>query len=115
VGLSGVAAQGVSDRVIVPLPSNQADGAVGSVTADRSVALTGVGGSGAVGTMTIADRILALTGVSAKGATGDVIAVYWKLIDDSQTANWQNIGNSQTPTWGVIETAQTPAWEEVVT
>jgi hypothetical protein len=65
--------------------------------------------------MTIADRILALTGVSAKGATGDVIAVYWKLIDDSQTANWQNIGNSQTPTWGVIETAQTPAWEEVVT
>jgi hypothetical protein len=65
--------------------------------------------------MTIAERIKALTGVAATGQVGNVIAVYWKLIDDSQTANWQNIGNSQTPAWGTVETAQTPNWEEVVT
>jgi hypothetical protein len=65
--------------------------------------------------MSIAARILALTGVSATGSTGDVTAVYWKLIDDSQTANWQNIGNSQTPAWGTVETAQTPNWVEIVT
>jgi hypothetical protein len=45
-----------------------------------------------------------LTGVLGTGSAGTVIAVYWKLIDDSQTANWQNINNSQTA-----------AWEEVIT
>jgi hypothetical protein len=54
--------------------------------------------------MTVAERILALTGVAANGAVGDVIAVYWKVIDDSETANWQNVSNSQTPTWTTVTT-----------
>jgi hypothetical protein len=65
--------------------------------------------------MTVAERVKALTGVAATGAVGDVIAVYWKLIDDSQNANWQNISNSQTPTWTTVATTQTPEWEEIVT
>jgi len=101
--------------VIVPLLPNTATGAVGSVSADRSVALTGVGALGAVGTMTVAERIKALTGVAASGAVGDVIAVYWKPIDDSQNANWQNITNPQTPGWSTVSTVQTPDWEEIVT
>jgi hypothetical protein len=101
--------------VIVPLLPNTATGEVGSVSADRSIALTGVGARGAVGTMTVAERIKALTGVAATGAVGDVIAVYWKPIDDSEDANWQNISNSQTPAWTTVTTAQTPEWEEIVT
>jgi hypothetical protein len=65
--------------------------------------------------MTIAERFLALTGVAATGAVGDVLAVYWKPIDDSEIANWQNISNSQTPAWTTVTTAQTPEWEEIVT
>jgi hypothetical protein len=65
--------------------------------------------------MSVAARILALTGVSATGSVGDVIAVYWKPIDDTQTASWQNISNPQTPGWSGISDEQTPAWEEVVT
>jgi hypothetical protein len=65
--------------------------------------------------MSVADRILALTGVNATGSVGDVIAVYWKPIDDTQTPSWQNISNPQTPGWGDVSDIQTPAWEEVVT
>jgi hypothetical protein len=106
---------GVAGQVIVPLLPNTAIGAVGSVSPDRSIALTGVGTTGAVGTMTVAERVKALTGVAATGEVGDVIAVYWKPIDDSQDANWQNISNSQTPTWTTVATTQTPEWEEIVT
>jgi hypothetical protein len=59
--------------------------------------------------------VVALTGVSATGQIGTVIAVYWKIIDDSQTANWQNISNPQTPVWSDVVDTQTPNWQEVVT
>jgi hypothetical protein len=88
---------------------------VGSVSADRSIALTGVASSAAVGSMALGPRVLSLTGNLASGYVGDVIAVYWKLIDDSETANWQNITNSQTPGWSTVSTVQTPEWEEIVT
>jgi hypothetical protein len=65
--------------------------------------------------MSVAARSLALTGVSATGSVGNVIAVYWKTIDDTQTPSWQNISNPQTPGWGDVSDAQTPAWAEVVT
>jgi hypothetical protein len=74
-----------------------------------------VASSAAVGSVTLAPRLLSLTGDLASGFTGDVIAVYWKLIDDSESANWQNITNSQTPTWSTVATEQTPEWEEIVT
>jgi uncharacterized protein YdeI (BOF family) len=41
-------------------------------------------------------------GFKPQDSTGTVIAVYWKLVDDSQTANWQNITDSQTPGWTLI-------------
>ena len=39
----------------------------------------------------MATRTFALTGVYAQGNVGNITAVYWKLIDDSETANWQLI------------------------
>jgi hypothetical protein len=58
---------------------------------------------------------LELTGNAASGAVGDVIAVYWKPIDDNQTASWQNLSNGQTPSWAGVDTNETALWEEVVT
>jgi len=113
--LTGVLAQGTAGQVIVPLLPNSATGAVGSVSADRVIALTGVASNAAVGSMALGPRVLSLTGNLASGFTGDVIAVYWKLIDDSETANWQNITNSQTPTWTIVDTTETADWEEIVT
>jgi hypothetical protein len=65
--------------------------------------------------MALGPRVFSLTGNLASGFTGDVIAVYWKVIDDSETANWQNITNSQTPTWNIVDTTETADWEEIVT
>jgi hypothetical protein len=113
--LTGVFAQASVSQVIVPLNPLTATGSVGTVVKEVSIALTGVNASGSVGTMSVAARILALTGVNATGSVGDVIAVYWKPIDDTQTPSWQNISNPQTPGWGDVSDVQTPAWEEVVT
>ena len=71
--------------------------------------------AGAVGSMALGPRVFSLTGNLASGFTGDVIAVYWKVIDDSETANWQNIDNSQTSNWDTVATEQTANWEEIVT
>jgi hypothetical protein len=113
--LTGVFAQGSVSQVIVPLNPLTATGSVGTVVQEVSIALSGVNASGSVGTMSVAARVLALTGVNARGSVGDVIAVYWKPIDDTQTPSWQNISNPQTPGWGDVSDEQTPAWEEVVT
>ena len=117
--------------------SNQADGSVGTVVKEVSIALSGVSSAAAAGSVSIAERVLAVSGVIAYGSVGDVIAVYWKPIPDdqnpdwtnignsqapgwsevgdTQTATWQNISNPQTPGWGDVSDEQTPAWEEVVT
>jgi hypothetical protein len=113
--LTGVAARGAVNAVIVPLLPINATGNVGTVSVDREIALTGVASSAAVGSMALGPRVLSLTGNLASGFTGDVIAVYWKLIDDSETANWQNIDNSQTSNWNTVATVQTADWEEIVT
>ena len=90
-------------------------GEIGSVTTNRTIELVGVSLTGSVGLLSVAPRVVALTGVSATGQIGTVIAVYWKIIDDSQTANWQNISNPQTPVWSNVVDTQTPNWQEVVT
>jgi hypothetical protein len=60
-------------------------------------------------------KTFALSGVQAAGSVGDVIPVYWKLVDDSQTANWQNVNNSQTAGWTLVNNAETPDWTLVET
>jgi len=55
--------------------------------------LTGVSASGAVGTPGLI-RTHDLTGNAARGNVGNVIAVYWKIIDDNQPTTWQNINTS---------------------
>lgn len=91
--ISGVSALGAVNQVIVPLPSEQADCEVGTVTTDRVMALTSANASGSAGLVALGARSFALTGNYAAGDIGVVIAVYWKLIDDMQVANWQNIDN----------------------
>jgi hypothetical protein len=113
--LTGTFGYGYPGGVIVPLNSNQADGAVGSVSVERVIALTGNASSASVGSMSKGPRTIALTGDQALGTTGTLIAVYWEIIDDNQTANWQNINNPQTPGWTDIVNVETADWEEVVT
>jgi hypothetical protein len=56
-----------------------------------------------------------LTGVAAVGQVGTLVAIYWSLIDDSQTPSWQNIGNSQTPSWAVIDDIESANWTLIPT
>jgi hypothetical protein len=66
---------------------------VGTVTYGIAVGLSGIGSTGAVGTMGT-PRTFGLTGNGATGSVGNVVAVYWKLIDDKQSTVWQNINTS---------------------
>jgi hypothetical protein len=99
--------------VIVPLNSNEASGAVGSVGFTVGAELSGVSVVGSVGAVGVGDRVIALTGVSARGAAGNVIANYWKVIDDSQASSWQNVATAQTDTWALIDDSQPNTWELV--
>ena len=85
-------------------------GSVGSVVATQ--VLTGNTASGRVGSVT-PNVSIALSGVAASGLTGTLVAVYWKLIDDSQTANWAAIDNSETAGWTTINNSQTVAWTAI--
>ena len=69
---------------------------------------------GAVGSVT-SQKLVAITGCQAMGAVGNVGVFYWSLIDDNETANWQNISNAQTPTWGVVNTAESAEWDLITT
>ena len=93
-GLTGVEGMANLGQVIVPLLPDTAIGEVGTLGLDRTVSLTGLSASGLIGSVSLGTRSFALVGRSASGQIGTVIAVYWRLIDDSQSANWQNINNS---------------------
>lgn len=94
IDLTGNLGYGYPGGVIVPINSNQADGLVGSVLGNREIVLTGNASSASIGSVGTGARTFALMGNQAQGNAGDLIAVYWKIIDNSQTANWQNINNS---------------------
>jgi hypothetical protein len=115
VAVSGVFALGLVSQVIVPLGSDEAVGEVGTVVSVLTIALTGVGATGAVDTMAVDPRVLGLTGVLAVGSEGDVIAVYWKPIDDTQVPNWQNITNTQGSGWTDVNDTQVPNWQDIAT
>ena len=104
VELTGDEAYGYPGGVVVPLSPLTADGFVGNVLSEITIELTGSSLSGDVGSVGIGARSLALTGVLASGSVGNVNAVYWKNIDDSQTANWQNISNTQPSNWVEVAT-----------
>jgi hypothetical protein len=89
VALTGVEATGEPGFIVPALGSVQAEGTVGDVGISVTVALTGV---------------------VASGTAGDLIDVYWKVIDDSETANWQNVSNSQGSGWALVDDSQTTSW-----
>jgi len=80
-----------------------------------TIELTGVGSTGAVGSVDLAPRIFGLTGVAATGSVGDVIAVYWKPIPDDTNANWQNITGEPSTVWSNLGTNTPANWQEVET
>jgi hypothetical protein len=102
--LTGVAVQGQAGRFVFPLGSNQASGFAGTIATDRVVTLAGIGLAAAVNSVSRGNTSFAISGAYASGYSGNTIAVYWKLIDDTQTANWQNIDNTQTPNWSAVTT-----------
>jgi hypothetical protein len=104
VGLTGDEAYGYPGGIVVPLSPLTADGFVGDVLSEITIELTGASLSGNVGNVGIGARSFALTGVLGRGSVGNLNAVYWKNIDDSQTANWQNISNTQPSNWVEVAT-----------
>lgn len=104
IGLTGVDGYGYPGGIIVPLQPLAADGQVGNVLSEITIELAGASLSGGVGSVGLGARTVALTGVLAMGEVGNPNAVYWKNIDDSQTANWQNINNAQLSNWQEIVT-----------
>ena len=111
VALTGVLSSGFAGTMIYnesdATTGDVAIGSVGSVSLVISVALTSVTASGAAGVIDYAqvgflttdlasgavgtvDPVvsMALSGVQATGSVGTVTAVYWKLVDNSESSNW---------------------------
>jgi hypothetical protein len=114
-GLESVSAQGLVSQAIVPLNSQAIAAEVGTVGAQVSIALTGVGARGNAGAVALGTRNIALVGVAASGAVGNVIALYWKPVDDNATVNWQNVNNTQGSVWSEVDNTQTPSWTLITT
>jgi hypothetical protein len=72
--------------------------------------LTGDAAAGTVGSVGRSVSI-ALSGVSARGSAGSVTAIYWKLIDDLQTANWALVDSAETAGWTVISNDVSAGWQ----
>jgi hypothetical protein len=102
----------VSPTTTVALSGVSASGSVGDVTFVQVAPLTGTQAAGSVGSAG-PNITVALSGVSATGSTGIVFPVYWKLIDDSQTADWQNISDTQNSGWVLVDDSQTANWQNV--
>ena len=70
-----------------------------TVTGFANVTVTGVSGTGSIGSTTITgDANVSVTGVSATGEIGE-LEQPWGLIIPSQTSNFTGISPSQTPSW----------------
>jgi len=113
--LSGNNATGAVGALSVPLGSANAKGNVGAVGANVTIALTGVGASGLVGTVTMGTRTAQLVGFGATGTVGNLGVAYWSLIDDSQSPSWQIINDSQTTSWQNIDNSETAGWSLITT
>jgi hypothetical protein len=111
--LTGVEADGFVGAMSVPLGSAVAQGYTGEVTTNITVSLSGVGSSGAVGTVTMANRGATLTGVAVVAQVGSMTAIYWSLINDNQNPLWQNVSDDESPGWAGVNNSQTPTWTSV--
>jgi hypothetical protein len=107
-------------------------GQVGSVTmtGDANVTLTGVVGTGEVGSVV---REVPVTGVSGNGQVGSVTltasanvfpaglvalgqvkpALVWGPVDDSQNANWAPVDDGQSAAWTPVNDTSNPNWQPI--
>ena len=54
--------------------------------------VTGVSGTGSVGTVVVAvGELVSVTGVAGTGAVGTIRIIGWTTINDAQTPNWVDI------------------------
>ena len=73
-------------------------GAVGTVSVEADIQVTGVSGTSAVGSVTLIQKHnISVTGVSGTSAVGSVLV--WGQIIPSQNSNFSAITPSQTPSW----------------
>ena len=71
------------------------------MTVDVSVAVTGLAGTSAVGSVTTSvSQYIDVTGVV--GTTGITGVNVWSIIDDSQTPDWGAVDDAQTPDWAAV-------------
>jgi hypothetical protein len=113
IGVTGVSAQGNLGRLIAPLLYVYAQGNIGAVVQGISIALTGAANTGTVGNLGVAERLIGLQGTQAIGVAGNIIPVYWRIIDDSQTPPdplWVLIDTPPDPLWVLIDTPPDPLW-----
>jgi len=76
-------------------------GAVGSVSIISEVSVTGVAGTSAVGSVTIIQKHnISVTGVAGTSAVGSVLV--WGQIIPSQSSGFSAITPSQSPNWEEI-------------
>ena len=76
-------------------------GAVGSVSIFSEVSVTGVAGTSAVGSVTLIQKHnISVTGVSGTSAVGSVLV--WGQIIPSQSSGFSAITPSQSPNWEEI-------------
>jgi hypothetical protein len=84
-----------TDKSVV-LTGVAASGALGSITTSVALAVmvTGVAASGAVGQVTIR-QVVSISGVAATGSLGTASPLlFWGLVNTSQTPSWTNINTS---------------------
>ena len=89
-------------------------GAVGTVTLTcfSNISVTGIAATSAVGSVTIdAKANVSVTGVAATSAVGSVVV--WGPIIPNQTPSYSVITPSQSSTFSAITPSQTPSWGEI--
>ena len=91
--------------VSVTLTGIAGTGEVGSptVTGESSVTLTGVAGTGEVGSPTVpGEPSVTLTGVAGTGKVGQLLV--WGNVPDGQTPNWIPVNDANSAGWSKIAT-----------
>ena len=87
---------------------NGLKGNLGNIAKGISITLTGVTSRGTLNSLGVNPRSIGLQGTQAIGNVGNIVSVYWRIIDDSQTPpdpNWIPVDTPAIdPLWVLINT-----------
>jgi hypothetical protein len=102
-----------SITIFVPIAGNSVTATRGLIAPILSIGLTGNTATATVGSVGVQlDALVIVTGVFGTGeiGTASVYAPTWVLVPNNQTPAWGVIDDSQSPVWSGIITEQTPGW-----